>query len=516
MRLTFEAGYFILHLEKFCTLSNVAYWEKIDPRTYRTNSIKAANKFRARADEKAQRIFEKVFVKFYPEPDLSSLTFLDPHQIDGVRHILTRSRSYLAHAPGAGKTLQAIAAAALTEGSDRVLFIVPPTLTVNWAREIDRFAPMLPFGLDLTYTTIGVSAKRDEVDWSKSVTICPDSMLTKPWVLERLTRMRFKLIAVDEASRFKEATAQRSVALFGGKAGSVRSPGLIYRARHVVLMDGSPMPNRPMELWAPVFAMAPETIDFMEQMDFGLRYCGATVNDWGAFEFKYSSNENELKERLQKSFMHVVGEEKLNHPERRRSILFMNEDVRTIEHKAWDARNLNGLDVGALDDDVKDEELSRWRRELGVRKVPWAVKYIRERLKEKNESLLVFAWHREVCEELAHHLKEFYPGLVMGGTLAEAREAYFREFQAGSRKLIIGNIQAMGRGHNLQKADRAVFVEFSWCNETNVQAEKRASRRGSEKEFVRCEYICAPGSVDEIVLNAVFNKDKMVTKIIGG
>jgi protein TonB len=29
-----------------------------------------------------------------------------------------------------------------------------------------------------------------------------------------------------------------------------------------------------------------------------------------------------------------------------------------------------------------------------------------------------------------------------------------------------------------------VFVESSWSNETNVQAEKRASRRGSTKEFV--------------------------------
>lgn len=519
MRLTFEAGYFVLHLDRFEKLPRLEHWETIDPKTYRTNSVKAAKRFKALADDKAQRIFEKIFVKFYPEPDLSGLTFLDPHQIEGVRHILTRSRSYLAHAPGAGKTLQALAAAARAEGGGRVLFIVPPTLTANWGREIERFAPLLqptPWGLDFTYTTIGVSAKQDEVDWGKSVIICPDSMLTKPWVLERLTRMRFKFIAVDEASRFKEPGSQRTVALFGGKAGPVRSPGLIYRAKHVVLMDGSPMPNRPMELWAPVFAMAPETIDFMDQMDFGLRYCGATVNDWGAFEFKYSSNEAELKERLQKSFMHVVGEEKLNHPERRRSILFMNEDVRTAEHKAWDAGNLSGLNLGALDDDVKDEQLSYWRRELGIRKVPWAAKYIRERLKEKNESLLVFAWHREVCEELFHQLKDFNPGLVMGGTHAETRELYFREFQEGSRRLIIGNISAMGRGHNLQRADRAIFVEPSWCNETNVQAEKRASRRGSEKEFVRCEYLCAPGSVDELVLNAVFQKDKMVTKIIGG
>lgn len=514
MQLTFQDGHFVLHLTGFTKPVRMEYWEKIDAATFRTTSIKAAKRFIVKADDKAQKIFNKALVKFYDSPNVSRLTFLDPHQIEGVNWILTRSRSYLAHAPGAGKTAQAITAAVLATGAAQSLVIAPPSLLANWEREIDTFAPKAGLG-PFTRSTIGATKDQAEVDWNAAFLICPDSMLTKPWVLDRLLKMRFKLLAVDEASRFKESTSQRALSLFGGRLGGFKSSGLIYRAKHVVLMDGSPMPNRPMELWGPTFAMAPETIDFMPQHDFGLRYCGATVNEWGAFEFKYSSNEDELKEKLQKSFMHVVPESALAHPERRRKILFMNEDVRTAEHKSWDAKHLSGIDVGALDDDVKDEELSRWRRELGIRKVPFAVNYIKERVKLKNESILVFAWHREVCEELFHQLKEFSPGLVMGGTHAETRELFFREFQEGRNKIIIGNILAMGRGHNLQNADRIVFVESSWSNETNVQAEKRASRRGSTKEFVLCDYICAPQSLDEAVLMSVFRKDKTVKKVIG-
>ncbi len=105
--------------------------------------------------------------------------------------------------------------------------------------------------------------------------------------------------------------------------------------------------------------------------------------------------------------------------------------------------------------------------------------------------------------------------MVIGGTSATEREKIFANFQAGTRKLIIGNIQAMGRGHNLQRADRVIFGEFSWTDELNKQCEKRASRRGSEKDFVRCEYIVCPGSIDEKVLSSVFTKEKRVKRVIG-
>src|SRR3954462_14684305 len=99
MRLTFEDGYFVL---KGAT-GVFSEWEKIDNLTYRTNSIKLAKRFKSLSTFRAQKIFDKAFVKFYEAPSLREFTFLDPHQIDGVRWILSRSRTYPAHAPGAGK-----------------------------------------------------------------------------------------------------------------------------------------------------------------------------------------------------------------------------------------------------------------------------------------------------------------------------------------------------------------------------------------------------------------------------
>lgn len=531
LRLTFSKGRFIFESPGLAQTKDLFsnffkdHWDKINPDDYATTFIPAAARFRRYADKRAEKVFARAFVKHYSLPSAPLPTFLDPHQRQGVEWILTRSRSYLAHAPGAGKTAEAIVASLLAPGDGITLFVVPPALTANWAREIVKFTDWTHIWPSIT--VVPDTASQQTISWRGEFIICPDSMLTKPWVLERLVRLQKKFVAVDEASRFKEPLSARAIALFGGvwKA-KVRgrensydffqSPGLVQDARHAVLLDGSPMPNRPMELWGPVTAMAPEIIDFMPQRDFGLKFCGATINERGLYEFKHASNEDELKTRLQKSFMHVVTEEELNHPERRRKMLFMNKDVRTPDMREWERKHLTTLSLSDLSEETSQGDIASHRRLLGIRKAAWVAAYVSDILQNKNESILLFAWHREVVEFLTSALIKFAPLQVMGGTDEADRERGFRLFQSGKRRLIIGNIGAMGRGHNLQAAGRVVFAEFSWTDELNKQCEKRASRRGRESsDFVLCDYICAPGSLDEVVLNAVFTKTRNVKRIIG-
>ncbi len=466
------------------------------------------------ADSTAKKIFERMLMKFYPF-NSSLPDYLDTHQREGVKWVLTRSRSYLAHAPGAGKTCEAITASILCEGSGQVLFIVPPTATINWEREIMLWAwkcSLIP-----TISVVPTTESREDMNWKADYIICPDSMLTKVWVLRNLIKLEKRFVAVDEASRFKESESQRSIALFGGELkDGTYSPGLIQNARHAVLLDGSPMPNRAMELWGPVYAMAPESIEFLSQTEFGFRYCGARINDFGRWEFKHTTNESELKARLRKNFMHVVTEEELNHPERLRSIVFMNQDVRSASHKAWEKKNLDGQDLKNVSEDWSQGDLATLRKELGERKVPWVSDYVAERMQNKNESILLFAWHRDVVLGLEKALEKFNPRVVMGGTKAQDREKAFASFQSGETKLLILNIASGGRIHNLQKADRVIFAEYSWTDENNKQCEKRASRRGRDQKMkVRCEYIVNPNSLDERVLKSVFRKAESIKKVIG-
>ena len=485
-----------------------------------TLSLKAALRFRPYADKIAERVFNRTICREYSVPSYAPPSFLDFHQMEGVYWILTRSRSYLAHAPGAGKTAQAIVAAymsgSIVEGT--VLYIVPPSLCLNWVREIQKWSKRLDWGPGVAKNICIVpgSERQADMNWEADVIICPDSMLTKPWVYAALEKLKIRFVAVDEASRFKDPTAERTKALFGGVGDRVYY-GLVQKARHAVLLDGSPMPNRPMELWAPCTAMDPASIEFLGMHEFGVKYCNAHFIadgyklDW---DYKGASNQEQLKRRLRKRFMHVVPEEALGHPERKRSMLFM-DDVRTKEIKSWEQANVGKFRLTDIDENLSQGSIATIRQEIGLKKVPWVVAYIRERHESKNEFLLVFAWHRAVVGALANGLRAFRPGVVLGGTRPEERESIFRAFQTGRTRLIIGNISAMGRGHNLQRAKRVVFAEYSWTDELNKQAEKRASRKGASSELVRCDYIVVPNSMDEIILNSVFTKAKNVKRVIG-
>lgn len=501
MKLTFHQGKF--HL--------------VSPGSLRPISPREAVKWKDRADEKAKKVFKRILVERFEAFQLGSLPdFLDHHQKMGIGFILSRSRAYLAHAPGAGKTAEAIIASLMVHRGDfapTTLFIVPPNLTINWAREITKWTEWL--NVWPTISVVPTSAYKEVTDWKADFIICPDSMLAKPWVYENLAQLRPKLLAVDEASRFKTATATRTQALFGG-SGKVTYHGLIQNAKHAVLLDGSPMPNRPMELWAPLSAMAPEKIDFMNEHEFGVRYCGAWFDDERyTWDYSGASNLNELKTKL-KGFMHVVPESALKHPERLRSLLFMTGKV-APEIKSWEEKHLQGKDfnVKDLDETRSQGEIALHRKALGLTKAKWVADYVRGRLENKSESILIFAWHREVCRVLAHELRSYRPGVVMGGTANDEREDIFRAFQRGRTRVVIGNIAAMGRGHNLQKAARVVFAEYSWTDELNKQCEKRASRKGSEHDLIRCDYVVVPGTLDETVLEAVFTKARNVKKVIG-
>ncbi len=514
MVLSFEKGFFVLRgAQKTVSqdLENNEDWETVSSvkTQFKTTALKQAVRFRRYADEVALRVLDRILVKRYLIPPGRLPSFLDPHQKAGIEWILTRSRSYIAHAPGAGKSCQAIIAACQIPGPGKSLFIVPPSLVENWKREIELWATWPPPSIS------SITAGKTLSNYFEDFVIVADSLLTRPDVLEQLFKQTWKFVAVDEASRFKEPTAQRTIALFGGNGKNFYSPGIVQKARNAVLMDGSPMPNRPMELWAPTYAMAPEEIDFMQQTEFGFKFCGARMNSFGRWEFKYATNEKELKEKLTRNFMHVVTEDELNHPERMRSMVFI-EDVRTPEIKTWEKRHLKNINLASLGEGDAQGTLAKMRRELGLRKVPSIAAYVREKL-EKGESLLLFCWHREVAYALSKSLYKFKPCLVMGGTAALNREKYFAAFQDGRRKIIIGNISAMGRGHNLQRAGRVVFGEFSWTDELNRQCEKRVSRKGRDRKRrgVRCDYVISSDSMDEIILRAVFAKAKAVKEIIG-
>jgi SNF2 family DNA or RNA helicase len=153
--------------------------------------------------------------------------------------------------------------------------------------------------------------------------------------------------------------------------------------------------------------------------------------------------------------------------------------------------------------------LATYRRELGNLKVEPACSYISALLSETDEVLLVFAIHKEVIKKLSERLARFKPFVVTGETPMTKRHEAVKAFQSGQSKLFIGNIQALGVGFTLTRANRVVFVEYSWVPGDNDQASDRAHRIG-QHDHVFVQYLIYKNSLDRAILETLLSKKKVV------
>jgi SWI/SNF-related matrix-associated actin-dependent regulator 1 of chromatin subfamily A len=436
------------------------------------------------------------------------MPLLEFQEKKGVPFILSRNRSYLAHQPGLGKSAQFITAVNSKPG--KALITCPAFLKVNWAREITKWS-MTDFP---SIAIIPPSPKRETMNWSADYIVCPDSMIKVPWVVEGLSKIKFKYIGLDEAQRYKTPEASRTTALFGGRNGKLSSPGLIYEAEHVVALSGTPMLNRPIELWPIVYAMAPELIDFMPMQDFGFRYCGPWRDDMGHIHFTGSSNEAELKQRLTPFIQRIRKEQVLKDlPEKVREVIFIDKEIRSRELHNLDNHLLKKLSKSNVEVPKSLGEYAELRHAIGIAKAAWVADFAASYL-EDDESIILYAHHRDVVATLAEYLFKFNPMVINGSTDQSDRTMYQDLFQSKKRRLIIGNISAMNLGLTLTAATRVVFAEYDWTPAMNEQAEDRAHRIG-QHDSVFVQYIVLPNSLDERVLTRVLEKQERIGKVIG-
>ena len=514
MQLTFFENKF--HIIGAASLSELSrYWESSSQNSFTTTNIKEAARFRKYADSKAENIFKKLALKTLPLPvgGLLSPIPLMPFQKDlGVPFILSRNRSYLAHEPGLGKSAQFITAVNSKPG--KALVICPAFLKTNWAREITKWSYKDFPSIQILPET----SKRFETNWAADYIIVSDSMLAKEWVQKGLSQRVSKFIAIDEAHRFKTPGASRTVALFGGQTKKVKSRGLIYKAEHVVALSGTPMLNRPLELWPILYAMAPQVIDFMNERDFSNRFCDFFYHPvTGLYVYANAKNEDELNKRIMGSFMQRIKKTDVlkDLPDKVRTIITIDEDPRSKEIKALDKKLLGDFTRTGRQAPESLGEYAMIRHETGLAKIKWVTNFVKFYLEEDEaEQVILFGHHRDVVDGLAKGLAEFSPLTINGGVPADVRTQYQDEFQSGKKRLIIGNIDSMNLGLTLTKATRVVFAEYAWTPALNEQAEDRAHRIG-QKDSVFVNYLVLPNSLDEMILAKVQQKEETIEKVIG-
>lgn len=427
---------------------------------------------------------------------------LFPYQQDGVRFIESRrGRALVAHEMGLGKSAMALVWLDAHPELRPAVIVCPASLKINWA---EREAKLWMGGNPRIEILKGKNGKT----LPKADIYVINYDILSGWV-EELRKLNPKVVICDEAHALKSSKALRTKAI----------KDLCKGVPHVLMLSGTPIVNRPAEMYNALNILAPTT--FPSFTKFAFRYCNARHNGFG-WDFTGASHTDELHQLLVGTVMvrRLKAEVLKDLPDKIRSIIPMELSNRKVY-------------------DTASEDLAAWLREEGEKKraeaatkaealvkievlkqlavkgiMDSACEWIEDFL-EQDQKLVVFATHKAVIDTL---MERFQGRAVKvdGSVSGEQRQEAVDRFQTDeSVRLFVGNTQAAGVGITLTAASNVAFLEYPWSPGAVQQAEDRCHRIG-QKDTVNIWYLVAKDTIIETICKLIDKKRKVLDRVLEG
>ncbi|KKL20759.1 hypothetical protein LCGC14_2452260, partial [marine sediment metagenome] len=228
-----------------------------------------------------------------------------PFQLAGIEYAMGRPNTLLGDEMGLGKTIEAIGVINCQGAIVKVLVVCNATLKLNWKIELDKWLVRTGYRVEVAYANkpfpqadvvitnyamLPIVCQCIELRCRKNN--CKNQCVGYPGPWDRsgcpLHSETWGILVVDECHKVKNNRTLRSRAV---KA---------IKAKQRLYLTGTPIVNRPVELWPIISVLDPAT--FSDFFPFALRYCNARRK--GSFwDFSGSSNLDELQDKLRGSIM---------------------------------------------------------------------------------------------------------------------------------------------------------------------------------------------------------------------
>jgi len=440
---------------------------------------------------------------------------------------------------GLGKTIQALAYVHLHPEISPVIIICPASLKLNWAQEIEAC-------MDGRKIQLLEGTTPSELSDSSDIIIINYDVL-KFWA-DAIKAIHPGLIITDEAHYFKSNRALRTKAVKKVAKG----------VPHFIALSGTPIVNRPMELFNALQIIDPSAIPSF--WDYAKKYCGAKHNGFG-WDFSGASNTEELHEKLTGSVMirrkkkdvlkdlpdkvrSFIPFELSNKKEYKKAednfIEFIKDRTRSdldkteekLKEELKETMEKYGVDSYDFGDHIlnKDEIVKdkvakvsnapvltqiESLKQLAVEgKIEGVIDWVRNFL-EVDGKLVIFATHKNVIARL---MKEFGSIAVKidGSVSMEDRDKAVQSFQNNDKiQLFVGNIKAAGIGLTLTAASNVAFIELPWTPGDLDQAEDRCHRIG-QKNSVNIHYLLAHGTIESELAHLLDSKRQVLDSVLDG
>lgn len=460
-----------------------------------------------------------------PAPD--GLAYL-PFQRAGIAFMRDHPNCLLADEMGLGKTIQAIGGINLDASARRVLVVCPASLKVNWRNELAKWL-VRPLKV-----AVQAAGQPWVGSWADVVVVNYD-ILSK---FKEIYQTEWDVLIADEAHFVKNPKAQRTKLLLGAnrKGDKETFPGVRAKVRR--FLTGTPLLNRPIELFPLLESLEPGKWTFRDKV----RYCAGFRGQWG-WDFTGAAYLDELQRRLRSTVMcrRLKKEVLTELPAKRRQIVELpaNGDAGLCQEECdiYDQHEATLINLKAkaaaarLADDeaayreaadalkrahaVAFAEVSKVRHQVALAKVPKVVEHVEDAL-EETAKLVLFAHHLDVIAQYQAALAAYGVAVVTGDTKQELRQGVVDGFNTDpkTRVLILG-IKAAGVGLSV-RASLELFAELDWTPGGVSQAEDRCHGvgRGIEGEPLLIQHMVLEGSQDARMVRTIVQKQDIADRAL--
>jgi len=441
------------------------------------------------------------------------------HQVLGVRWGVRRPSFLNADEMGLGKSLQAstVAAVDFERGTaSNILCVVPANLTYNWLEELEKHThykvqvlagtPLYRHAVIEGFPTSGFDV----------LIVSYETLVNDKEYFDLIT---WDIVIVDEAHYIKNPQSKRSKAV------------RMLRRRRGILLTGSPMLNRPDELWALLNFIDPHR--FKNRYQFRNRFC--VMGGFKMKEIVGVKNKGELKGILDEYMIRRLKKDCLDLPDKQ--VVRLKVDMHPEQAKVYNKMETElMLEVPDDPDPLEAEniltKMLRLKQICGSPavfglpdnsyKLDKVVEMCQEFTSDTDDDGLVVVWtqFRDVQDITRERLdKAGIPSFTLnGGVKKEDRMGIINGWAATrgtGRPAVLLCMLQLGTGMNLVAANKAIFIDSLYVPKLNEQAEDRIHRIGaSTTQPVQIYYLITRKTVEERIEQILRGKRKIFNELI--
>lgn len=438
---------------------------------------------------------------------------LRPYQKEGFQWLKTLS-SYgfggiLADEMGLGKTLQMIAFLASLDPAEQCgpsLIVCPASLILNWADELDKFAP------ELTYTLIMGTAKERAAQIAagegRNVWVTSYELLRQD--IERYAPLQFTCCVLDEAQHIKNQSTLASKAV----------KRIDCRQRFV--LTGTPIENRLSELW--------NLFDFL-MPGYLFSHSGFVQNlEKPAVKSKDAEAMEQLRRLVRPFLLRRMKQDVLKElPPKLEYIrgIPLSEAEKKVYYASSAAarKSLTGGEGGKLAILAALTELRqiccapdlRFENYTGPCSKLEACMELCAGMAENGHQILLFSQFTSMLDRIrarldAMNISHF---TLQGSTPKAKRAQLVKAFNAGGASVFLISLKAGGTGLNLTAADVVIHYDPWWNPAAQEQATGRAHRLG-QRASVQVYKLIAKDTIEEKILALQSRKAELMDAVTDG